>query len=289
MPDGGALDRQGFLRFLLHDYQPHEREQIKANDTTYLPGTSYPQICQTRTWLLYQALTTHLDLTPGSAAKSVLDIGLYPGTQARVLAQLLGPRIRLAGVGLGFDAGFARDLATAVPTLREIDLDPFYAGLDTPIRIDLPDASFDAIHALEVFEHLISPLVFLGECRRLLKPGGILCLSTPNVSHLGALWQLLRGRSNYEAIDASPMYQARNPWRGHSRLYAKDELVTLGARFGLTLVSHEYYREAGAGYLAHGGTGSIKRALGRLVAGVVPHLRDDQFAVFRRPTGPDPA
>lgn len=58
MPDPGILRRRKFLRYLLQEYQPAKRELIAASDTTYLPGTTYPQICQTRTWLLYQALTT---------------------------------------------------------------------------------------------------------------------------------------------------------------------------------------------------------------------------------------
>ncbi len=45
-------------------------------------------------------------------------------------------------------------------------------GLDT--------ASFDTIVAFEVFEHLPEPDRFLEEMRRLLKPGGVLVLSTPN-------------------------------------------------------------------------------------------------------------
>jgi SAM-dependent methyltransferase len=193
--------------------------------------------------------------------------------------------VRLSGVGLALDEAFRRNLDGAAAQLREVDLDPFYAGRSQPIRIDLPDASADAIYALEIFEHFISPLGFLAECARLLKPGAVLCLSTPNVSSLGAIYQLLRGRSNYEALDASPMYQPDSSWRGHSRIYAKDELITLCGRFGLDLVAHAYYHEAGARYLSIAHQHPIRTAARRWIGALVPHLCDDQFAVFRRRSG----
>jgi 2-polyprenyl-3-methyl-5-hydroxy-6-metoxy-1,4-benzoquinol methylase len=40
--------------------------------------------------------------------------------------------------------------------------------------------SFDAIVALEIIEHLENPRKFLRQCFKLLKPGGLLLLSTPN-------------------------------------------------------------------------------------------------------------
>ena len=44
------------------------------------------------------------------------------------------------------------------------------------------DASFDLVVSFEVFEHLEQPDTYLGECRRVLRPGGRLVLSTPNRS-----------------------------------------------------------------------------------------------------------
>ena len=52
-------------------------------------------------------------------------------------------------------------------------------GLTDLLKINLPDNYFDHILSLETLEHCPEPFVFLGELNRLLKPGGILVLSTP--------------------------------------------------------------------------------------------------------------
>jgi SAM-dependent methyltransferase len=55
------------------------------------------------------------------------------------------------------------------------------------------DNSFDALTLFEVIEHLRTPLPLLAECRRILKPGGILLVSTANAESwtaaaMGAHW-----------------------------------------------------------------------------------------------------
>src|SRR6185503_64273 len=45
--------------------------------------------------------------------------------------------------------------------------------------IPMPDASFDAIMCIEVFEHLPNPILAVSEFFRLLKPGGYLIITAP--------------------------------------------------------------------------------------------------------------
>jgi len=58
---------------------------------------------------------------------------------------------------------------------------PNFKVVDLNERWDYPDNYFDVIRACEVIEHLENPTHFFREVKRVLKPGGILVLSTPNI------------------------------------------------------------------------------------------------------------
>jgi SAM-dependent methyltransferase len=62
---------------------------------------------------------------------------------------------------------------------------------------DLPDASVDLITMNHVFEHLSSPIEFLSECSRMLKPGGLLVIAVPNYDS----WQSRFGGKGWFHLD----------------------------------------------------------------------------------------
>jgi 2-polyprenyl-3-methyl-5-hydroxy-6-metoxy-1,4-benzoquinol methylase len=121
------------------------------------------------------------------------------------LTRLLGkapPQLRIVDIGcsrgqfvdFAAQAGF---VAEGVEPAQDIAAAARAAGLN--VRTGLledqhyADATFDAASLFEVVEHLREPLPLLQECRRILKPGGILVVSTGNaaswtVSAMGARW-----------------------------------------------------------------------------------------------------
>ncbi len=57
------------------------------------------------------------------------------------------------------------------------------------------DAQFDAVSLFEVVEHLRAPLVLMRECRRILRPGGVMLLSTGNAASWTA--RVMKARWDY--------------------------------------------------------------------------------------------
>jgi len=73
-----------------------------------------------------------------------------------------------------------------------------------------PDAGFDLILCVEGIEHLEDAFAFLREMYRLLKPGGILILSTPNIISLRSRVRFFG--SGFYNCDPRPLDEsARNP------------------------------------------------------------------------------
>lgn len=108
---------------------------------------------------------------------------------ARALA--LGPDAGLVEVGAGFGLFceevaklglFCRILAIEpTPALASVCRSKGLAVIEAPIEEVTTDERFDVLVSFEVIEHLFSPETFLAACRRLLRPGGHVLLTCPNI------------------------------------------------------------------------------------------------------------
>ena len=84
------------------------------------------------------------------------------------------------------------------------------------------DESFDVVIFAEIIEHLLmDPCKVLREIKRVLKPGGNLILTTPNVARLENVTKLLAGANIYDP------YSGYGPYGRHNREYNLHELTRL--------------------------------------------------------------
>ena len=110
-------------------------------------------------------------LRPGM---EVLDGGCGPGSISLALARAVTPG-RLVGVDLdeaqlARAAGAAVEQGVANAEFRRGDL----------LRLPFPDASFDAAYTSRVLEYLPDPVAALREVRRVLRPGGVAGVVSPD-------------------------------------------------------------------------------------------------------------
>ncbi|MBV1852794.1 class I SAM-dependent methyltransferase [Catellatospora tritici] len=103
-------------------------------------------------------------LAPGM---SLLDVGCGPGTITCDLAAIVAPG-RVTAMEISADA---LELARAEAAGRGVDnIDFVVADVHA---LHFADASFDAVHAHQVLQHVADPVGALREMRRVCRPGGV--------------------------------------------------------------------------------------------------------------------
>lgn len=123
-----------------------------------------------------------------------LDVENYWFRRHEVVYQQLAPRCRgLEVLEAGFGEGYGADLIAGVAQ-RVIGVDYDDAAVahvraryprveavqGNLAELPLPDAAVDVVVNFQVIEHLWDQGQFIAECARVLRPGGLLMVSTPN-------------------------------------------------------------------------------------------------------------
>ncbi|WP_152543937.1 class I SAM-dependent methyltransferase [Thermoanaerobaculum aquaticum] len=130
---------------------------------------------------------TRSDVVPfiPTGAREILEIGCAKGLTGEYLQSRLGCRV--TGVELN-------------PVVAEEARKRLWKVVVGDVERVPIEGTFDVVLALELFEHLRDPFLFLERAKGWLRPGGVLILSTPNVGHWSVVWDLLQGRWDYLPI-----------------------------------------------------------------------------------------
>lgn len=163
----------------------------------------------------------------GTRHATVLDVGCGDGSAAATAARLL-PGHHLIGVDWSQDA-----LRRATRRLPDVVRGELTGG-----GLPFATGAADAVLFSEVLEHLVDPDAALDELRRVLRPGGHLMLSTPNLAAWYNRALLLAGvqpvfsEVSLRAVHGRPGSEVV----GHLRLYTRRALCAFVAASGFGVV-----------------------------------------------------
>lgn len=154
---------------------------------------------------------------------------------ARVACLIGQPAAKCRLVDVGCSRGdfvaFAQDfgfVAEGVEPAPHIAAEARTAGRNVKTGVleeqSYAEASFDCVTLFEVIEHLPAPLALLAECRRILRPAGVLLLSTGNAASWTA--RALKGRWDYFRIDQDA---------GHVSFFSPRSLALAAERAGFSV------------------------------------------------------
>jgi SAM-dependent methyltransferase len=120
----------------------------------------------------------------------------------------------------------------------ECDVDLFDAERDI---YPYADESFDTVLCCELIEHLFTdPMHMMAEINRILKPGGHLLLTTPNLGSLRAIAAILQGyHPSFFPAYIRPRKEGEETEARHNREYVPMEIQHLLTNSGFEIVRLE--------------------------------------------------
>ncbi len=192
-------------------------------------------------------------------AKYILEVGCAAGMTGRELKKRSG--VVVAGIELNTKAAeAAKDV-----------LDDVVQGNIEDMNIPYNDNTFDCILFADVLEHLVDPLSVLIKVRRLLKVGGTVVASIPNVQFYGVIHNLIEGNWTYEKegiLDET-----------HLRFYTYKEIIKLFKKAGYSIQNVEEVLDPQ--YEKFSSTNSTSLNLGRTQIKDLTPEQIKQFFVFQ--------
>ncbi len=169
---------------------------------------------------------------PVSWPAGLLAAGVAPFRPSNTPEFVPGGRLLDVGCGNGRYLSTMRSLGWQVQGVELSDEGVRVCRLaDLPVHhgdlasASFPDAAFDLVTVRHVIEHIPTPHAFMQELARVLKPGGLLVVETPNVEALGRDWF----GANWYANDVPR----------HLILFSPRSLMLLAGRYGLTTAQVE--------------------------------------------------
>jgi glycosyltransferase involved in cell wall biosynthesis/SAM-dependent methyltransferase len=161
-----------------------------------------------------------LALVPERSGLKVLELGANPYFTTALLHKFRRIELHLANF-FNHPEQHGRQRVTIHKTGETLDFDYQQFNIEED-RFPYEDDQFDVVLFCEIIEHLLSdPVHALSEIRRVLKPGGLLVLTTPNVARLDNVRKLIAGENVYDP------YSGYGPYGRHNREYTPQDLFQL--------------------------------------------------------------
>lgn len=167
----------------------------------------------------------------GLEVTSALDVGVFPPLVFQALLANQFPGVEMHALWEGPD-----------PYRQSVKARGDHPSFDITLEVangerdpwPYADNSFDLVTGMEILEHLaLDPYFFYCEAARVLKPGGHLLITTPNVvSHRG-VWKALNNVAPYSFGIFVP---SGGVYGRHNREYAPRELAMIGEAAGFETV-----------------------------------------------------
>ena len=180
---------------------------------------------------------------PGRPEDRILEMGAYLQITPSLKTKLGYGEVR--GCYYGPLGGLERRSVTSLDGERfDCDIDLFDAEKD---RFPYPDEFFSTVLCCELIEHLAEdPMHMMGEINRILKPGGHLVLTTPNIASLRAVSAILQGfHPGFFPAYLRPETGGEEAGARHNREYTPREVARLfvDAGFEVTLLETGPFRD----------------------------------------------